>query len=158
VPALRDELAATGVTPWALLIGQIGVPAGEVEVLVAGELAPSIDAVRTARLETTVRPTSDEPPGLDGVYALREFVTAPADVDELVALSAEAWPTFESANEGVRVLALFRDLDEVGRLLLVTRYPDLAAWERSRNAPEFQRRNALTTASIVRTYRPIPIA
>jgi quinol monooxygenase YgiN len=155
---LRDDLRASGVTVWALLAGQIGVPAGELELLVAGEDVPAFTAatvVRQARLEATARPATDEPPRLDGIYALREFVTDPGDVDELVALSAEAWPTFEGANPGVQVLGLFRDLDEPGRLLLVTRYPDLAAWEGSRNSPEFQRRNALTKASIVRTYRPI---
>ena len=155
---LRDDLAAAGTRVWALLAGQIGVPAGELELIVVGEDVPSFTAatvVRTARLETTARPTTDELPRLEGVYALREFVTDPADVEELVALSAEAWPVFEATNPGVHVLGLFRDLDVEGRLLLVTRYPDLAAWESSRNSPEFQRRNALTKASIVRTYRPI---
>jgi quinol monooxygenase YgiN len=155
---LRDDLASSGAPVWALLAGQIGVPAGELELVVAGDEVPTFTAataVRTLALEATARPRSTTPPGLTGIYALREFLTDARDVDELVALSAEAWPTFEGDNPGVQVLGLFRVVDEPGRLLLVTRYPDLAAWEGSRNSPEFQRRNALTKASIVRTYRPI---
>lgn len=155
---LRDDLASTGTKVWALLAGQIGVPAGELELIVAGTDVPSFHAAtvtRTTRLEATVRPTSDEAPALEGIYALREFVVRADDVDELIALSDAAWPTFEGGNPGVRVLGLFRVVDDPGRLLLVTRYPNLAAWEGSRNSPEFQRRNALTTWSIVRTYRPI---
>ncbi len=155
---LRDDLRSLGPRVWALLAGQIGVPAGELELLLVGEEVPSFHAatiVRTTVLEATVRPTSGEPPALEGVYALREFVVAAEDLDEMVALSDAAWPTFEGDNPGVRILGLFRVVDEPGRLLLVTRYPNLAAWESSRNSPEFLRRNASTKSSIVRTYRPI---
>jgi len=155
--ALRSELG----TVWGLFVPQIGAASETVEVVVAGEL-PALTSATVAvahALDATVRPTDDAPLTDDGVYALRWFEIDPVDWPEFLALSEGAWPGFEGANPGVRVHGFFRGGDE--RVLLVTRYPSLASWESSRNAPDdagganFRRRHELTRSTIVRTYRLI---
>ena len=146
---------------WGLFAPQIGAASETVEVVVPGELpalsTATVDAAH--ELTATVRPTDDAPLTDDGVFALRWFDIDPADWPEFLALSEGAWPGFEAANPGVRIHGFFRSGDD--RVLLVTRYPDLAAWETSRNATDdagganFRRRHQLTRSTIVRTYRRI---
>jgi hypothetical protein len=98
-----------------------------------------------------------------GVFAHRWFELDPADWDEFLALSTEAWPAFESAY-GAKIVAFLRSEDDPGRVLLITRYPSMAAWEESRGVlrqdmeagRKFLRRRELTRRSIVRTGRLIP--
>lgn len=94
---------------------------------IAGVVESSIE-----RLEATVRPETPEPPTEDGVYAHRWFEFDPDDWDEFLELSQGAWPDFEGAHDGTRVIGLFRSLDDSSRALLLTRYASLAMWERSR--------------------------
>ena len=157
--ALRDELGPV----WGLFAPQIGAASETVEVIVAGEL-PSVasSTVEVAHpLVATVRPTDTTPLTDDGVFALRWFRIVADDWPEFLALSEGAWPGFEGANEGVRIHGFFRTPDDPTRVLLVTRYPSLASWETSRNAPDdagganFRRRHELTVSTIVRTYRAI---
>lgn len=155
--SVRAELGPT----WGVFAPQIGAASETVEVIVPGALRPLTSATfeTTAPLMSTVRPTDDVPLTDDGVYALRWFEIDPVDWPEFLALSEGAWPGFEGANPGVRIHGFFRSGDE--RVLLVTRYPSLAAWETSRNAPDdagganFRRRHQLTRSTIVRTYRLI---
>jgi hypothetical protein len=113
-------------------------------------------------LRATVRPTaiSQWQPG--GVFAHRWFEFDPADWEEFVTLSSEAWPAFESAY-GATIEAFLRGENDPGKVLLITRYPSMAAWEESRGVlrqdvdagKKFLRRRQLTTRSIVRTARLI---
>ena len=120
--------------------------------------------IESVDLLPTARPDADGPlqplsPG--GVFAHRWFDVAAENVDEIVSLSAEAWPAFEAAFEAT-IHGLFRAVDPAGRLLLVTRYASVAEWERSRgtgNATSgdlgearrnFARRRTLTGRQVVR--------
>ncbi len=159
--AVRRELSSLPV--WGLFAGQIGVPSDQFELILATdapELA-SAEVVKMIRLDTTVRPTSSDPLTGSGVFAHRWFEIEPSDWEEFLALSEGAWPGFEAANDGVRVHGFFRVPDDPRRVLLVTRYPDLAGWEASRNADDdagganFRRRHQLTVSTVVRTYRLI---
>ena len=148
---------------WGLFVPQIGDPSESLVLITAGggaDLPAKVDALE--RITATVRPTSAEPLAPDdGVYALRWFEIDPADWDEFLALSEGAWPGFEGANPGVRIQGFFRSGVDGERVLLVTRYPSLAAWETSRNVDDdggranFARRHQLTKSTIVRTYRLI---
>ena len=157
VRALRAELGDA----WGLFAPQIGASSETVEVIVAGELPQLASAtVEDSRpLDSTVRPLDDARLTDDGVYALRWFEIDPSDWPEFLALSEGAWPGFEAANPGVRIHGFFRSDDD--RVLHVTRYPSLAGWESSRNAPDdagganFRRRHELTRSTVVRTYRLI---
>ena len=138
------------------LVAVVAVPGGWVGT--APPVGVTIESMEP--LTATVRPTTAEPlPADDGVYAHRWFDIDPADWDEFLALSEGAWPGFEAANPGVRIHGFFRA--GADRVLLVTRYPSLAAWESSRNATDdagganFRRRHQLTKTTIVRTYRLI---
>lgn len=158
--AVRAELGPV----WGMFAPQIGAASETLEVVVPGEL-PALSTATVAvqqGLTATVRPTTTDPlPADDGVYAHRWFDIDPADWDEFLSLSEGAWPGFEGANPGVRIHGFFRSGDDGERVLLVTRYPSLAGWETSRNAPDeagganFRRRHQLTRSTIVRTYRLI---
>ena len=129
---------------------------------------PSVVDSSIERLVATVRPTSPEPPADDGIYAHRWFDTTEEHWPEFVDLSQAAWPDFEGGFPGVRIYGLWRSLDATPplvRALLITRYPTLAVWERSRpyeaeRVPgvdearrRFVRRAELTDRTIVRVTR-----
>jgi hypothetical protein len=149
---------------WGLFAPQIGDTSETLLLVVPGNEVPGglPGAAEVTSITATVRPTNDEPlPADDGVYAHRWFDIDPSDWDEFLALSEGAWPGFEAANPGVRIHGFFRAGADGERVLLVTRYPSLAAWETSRNVDDeggranFARRHELTKSTIVRTYRLI---
>jgi hypothetical protein len=125
------------------------------------------------QLTATVRPIDPSPPHEAGVYAHRWFWVKPAHWDEFLRLSEHGiWPYFES--DGCEIIGLWRgdDEDSLHRTLLVTRYPSVAHWERTRlqssEAPPGadaalyrqaqdagRRRAAITERSIVRLTRII---
>jgi hypothetical protein len=149
---------------WGLFAPQIGDTSESLVLITPGPEVPAglPGAAEATPITATVRPTSDEPLAADdGVYAHRWFDIDPADWDEFLALSEGAWPGFEAANPGVRIHGFFRAGADGERVLLVTRYPSLAAWETSRNVDDeggranFRRRHELTKSTIVRTYRLI---
>lgn len=128
-----------------------GVPGGT-------EAVESVDLVPTARPVGGGQP---EPLESGGVFAHRWFDVAPEHVEEIVALSAEAWPAFEAAFEA-RIHGLFRAVAPAGRLLLMTRYASVGEWEKSRGVARattgdlgaarrnFERRRSLTGRQVVR--------
>jgi NIPSNAP len=126
------------------------------------------------RLAATVRPidAAPLPAGAPGdVYAHRWFWLQPQDWPEFLTLSEEGvWPFFES--DGCRIIGLWRSMEPgpLAKALLITRYPSVAHWERTRlQAPEpppgadarlyraaqdaGRRRAQLTERSIVRLTR-----
>ena len=111
----------------------------------------------------TVRPTTSAPPQKPGLYVHRWFLVESQHVEEVVELSATAWETFEQTF-AVDIIGFFRTLGEdtaLTELLLLTWYPNLAAWERSRQFEQvpaarqrFLRRQQLTqwTRAIATTF------
>jgi hypothetical protein len=99
----------------------------------------------------TVRPTTSAPPHKPGLYVHRWFLVEPRHVEEVVELSATAWETFEQTFH-VEIIGLFRTLGEdtaLTELLLLTWYPNLAAWETSR---QFERVPAARQRFLRRQY------
>ena len=96
-----------------------------------------------------------------GVCSIGWFDVSPDDVDEIVSLSADAWPAFEASYDA-QAQGLFRSQDGPSRLLLVSRYASLGEWERSRSVLQaregdlgearrrLERRRALTARQVVR--------
>ncbi len=85
------------------------------------------------RLSPTVRPLDATPPREPGVYAHRWFWLKPEHLDEFLQLSEHGiWPYFEA--DGCEIIGLWRGDDDgsLRRLLLITRYPSVAHWERTR--------------------------
>jgi hypothetical protein len=121
----RDEL--TALTAWA--------DAGAADR--AAALIGTVAEVRTAhslQLRATLRPLEPVPPRRQGNYAFRWFELAEAHWPEFESLCAAAWPGFEAAYDS-QVVGLWRGTaDAPGRVrsLLLTRRPDLAMWERSK--------------------------
>ncbi len=82
----------------------------------------------------TVRPP--EPSRLDreGFYVIRWIRMNDSDVDEYTQLCLETWPAFEAAGNA-RCYGVFERPEEKGisRLLMLTWYASMDAWETSRN-------------------------
>ncbi|HEU5322527.1 MAG TPA: NIPSNAP family protein [Methylomirabilota bacterium] len=180
-----DAVRAAGGTVFGLFSGLIGLasdegvliiawPAPEALVAHAGRTAAAVDGVIESsgeRLVATVRPIDATPPREAGVYAHRWFWLQAQDWPEFLRLSEEGvWPYFES--DGCRIVGLWRSMEPgpLAKVLLITRYPSVAHWERTRlqspQAPEGaderlyaaaqqagRRRAELTERSIVRLTR-----
>ena len=110
---------------------------------------PGVDTVELDLMSPTLRPESAEPPRLQGNYAFRWFETSAENFVEFLRLCEAAWPGFES-NYDSQVIGLWRvEGNDEGpiRTLLITRRPDLAMWERSKqpaNAAEATVRKKLS--------------
>ncbi len=159
---------------FGLFLPQIGLAASEGILLTlwpdTGRESPILTGAEDVlssdveRLVATVRPREPVPPKEPGVYAHRWFELSAEDWPEFLELSDGAWPTFEKTF-GAEIIGLWRSFDveaPKARALLLTRYPDLDTWERSRipNARDssareaiqrFVRRHELTEFTIVVT-------
>jgi hypothetical protein len=126
-----------------------------------------VSASETLYLEPTARPLDATAPEGPGMFAHRIFETRREDTDRFVQLSDEAWPQFEEVF-GTKIFALWRETGHdraFDRLILLTRYPDYAAWEKSRfwtpepdpNASgaleKFRERREITVDTVVYTTR-----
>ena len=147
-------------TLWGAFTGLFG-PASN-ELLVISALADDAQPVASAAAvaheswQPTARPLGTQPCSEPGLYVFRRFNVREQHVEEVVALSRQAWETFEtSADYAAQPQGLFRpaaDADGSVRLMLVTWYDGFDSWEISRQpSPEaqenFQRRHALTLST-----------
>jgi hypothetical protein len=159
----------TGGEPWMTANGLFGLWTNELILMTAWPQVSGAMAIVGSNLPegasiaqqyefiATARPATDVPPSRSGVYVHRLFEVQAGDVERFVALSEEAWTTFEEAGDyQAEPQGLFRQRDypaEGGLMLLVTWYDRLESWERSRTpAPEaeanFRARAALTRKSM----------
>jgi len=180
----RPAVEAAGGSLYGVWLPQIGLPAAEGIVITtwpdaaalargAAAALEGLDDVlgsEAERLVATVRPESTAPPPEGGVYAHRFFSLAESDWPEFLSLSTQAWVGFEKSFEA-RVVGFFRSLDvtpPAARVLLLTRYADLGAWEQSRMAgprsdeeegirARFLRRHELTESTMVVTTQLAPL-
>ncbi len=145
---------------WGAFNGLFGPAANELLVVSAladdQEPVASPASVAAELWESTARPLDATPCAKQGLYVFRRFFVREQHVDEVVALSKQAWETFEgSADYAAEPQGLFRpqtDADGVVRLMLVTWYDGFESWETSRQpAPEaqenFQKRRDLTLST-----------
>jgi hypothetical protein len=119
----------------------------------------AVEAVSHHGVAATARPRTAAPPHRPGVYVHRWFDLDPANVAEVVELSAVAWETFEQAFE-VEIIGFFQTVGEprdAAQLMLLNWYPTLAAWEASRNfeADPESRSRFLRRAELTRGTRAI---
>lgn len=135
----RDELQA--ITVWSNV-----VRANQAEHALLGD-DPDVESASSELLLPTLRPTDTTPPTRQGNFAFRWFATPSPHWPEFLDLCAEAWPGFEAAYDS-QVIGLWQAMgDRTGqsadeatgaglhdgvRSLLLTRRPDLAMWERSK--------------------------
>lgn len=179
--ALKDEVFGAwrqeDVSVWGVWTGLFGVASNELIVMVAaaGErelevfeapLAASsvaITPVDTLALAPTVRPEHPLPCERPGLYVFRFFDVLGKDVDEIAALSGEAWETFENTDAyAAEPQGLFRQSGQgpaaKGRMLLVTWYDGLESWQTSRKpnpaaTENFLRRRELTSGTVALATR-----
>lgn len=148
-----DELVA--------MVGWTGEPHDAQSLLFDGRSGVTDSVVHP--VQGTVRPERPAALAAGGVFAHRWFDFASDDWNEFLALSTEAWKTFEDVYDA-EIVGLFRSTDVTepnGRALLLTRYASFAEWERSRGAlrsdersaeagRRFLRRREITTRTLVR--------
>ncbi len=162
-----------GVRCWGIWQGLFGVASNELLVMAAapGERLPAdvraalpedAELVDALSFWSTARPERIAALPAEGLYVFRFFDMDAADCDEVVALSREAWETFEDSDRyAAKPQGLFRPreaLEGPVRMLLVTWYDGFASWETSRApAPEardnFRRRHQLTTGTVAYATR-----
>lgn len=86
-------------------------------------------------MSSTLRPLQHAPPQRQGNYAFRHFQTNRTNWDEFLRLCAHAWPGFEASYADCEVIGLWRyqgdDTSEISSVML-TRRPNLSAWERTK--------------------------
>ena len=129
--------------------------------------APGVVSAERHALSPTIRPADGAKPAAMGVYVHNWFTIDAAGFEEFVKLSGEAWPDFEGHFE-TRIFGLFaaepsHQDAETGarRLLLMTRYRDLAEWQKSRDPTSeamksFAKRRELTRVSLARACVLMP--
>ena len=150
---------------WGRFMGLFGLASNELILVTYGAVTDidqtlktrgSIDDVSTLLLEPTVRPTENRMREKEGLYVFRTFSVNHKDVEEIAALSKEAWTTFETAEAYNAIpQALFCQKDRSanqGTMLLVTWYDGLNSWQTSRQPPDpagknFRRRSQLTLST-----------
>ena len=162
----------SGVRCWGIWQGLFGVPSNELFVMAAvpgdhpmqdadAALPEEAEVVEALPLLSTARPAAIGNLPAEGLYVFRFFEVEQSDCDEIVALSAEAWETFEDTDRyASRPQGLFRPRgdSDAGRMLLVTWYDGFGSWETSRQpAPEardnFRRRHTLTRGTVAYATR-----
>jgi hypothetical protein len=142
-----EATSNAGASMYALFAGMIGIasdegvlmrtwPDGDAYTSRAERTLAALAGVvesRAERLVAGVRPLDASPPRSDGVYAHRWFWLQPQDWAEFQRLSEDGvWPYFES--DGCSIIGLWRSAEPgpLAKALLITRYPSVAHWERTR--------------------------
>jgi hypothetical protein len=94
---------------------------------------PDVAALRTRVLAILTRGQTPPDPARGGIVTHRWFILPAERVAEMVAITTEAWVGFEG-DTGSEPLGLWQDRasSEPAHVLLMTWYPSLEAWERSR--------------------------
>lgn len=156
---------------WGVFHGLFGIASNELIVVSYGDVDQVHDniaaldevvAANTLLLEPTVRPTEYAPRTREGLYVFRFFEVEHKDVDEIAALSFEAWKTFENVDDyQAEPQGLFRQQDTsapTGRMLLCTWYDGLDSWQASRTPPatagsNFRQRHTLTNGTVAYATR-----
>jgi hypothetical protein len=160
--SLGDHLVAVFAPSLGYATNQALVLTDDAATLGAVKVAPGVVSVDHHQLTATTRPTTAAArPKTDGIYVHRWFTIDGGAVDEVVALSNEAWVGFEGGFDS-DVFGLFvvdaspEDVREgARRMLLMTHYRDFATWEASRKpdpktARAFARRRELTRVMLPR--------
>lgn len=156
-PFLEDQPADI----FGVFTSLLGLASNELYLVTSGETLSlpgqtTFDVIETTTLLPTIRPLNREPATKPGVYVFRWFTVAPSNVDEIVRLSGEAWPSFE-ADFDAEVQGLFVEESDLPELmLLITWYRDLTAWQTSRAPSPDARENFLKRHRLTR--RALPIA
>lgn len=150
-----------GEAVFGTFLSLFGLASNELYVITRGDqttlpqLPDGMALLESSTFLPTIRPAEHNPAKALGIYVFRWFQVAAENVDEIVALSGEAWPDFERSFE-TKVQGLFvEDSESPEQMLLLTWYKDLSVWEASRHPPESSRENFLRRHRLTRQARPI---
>ena len=149
VPALAEQ----GLTVFGVFQGLFGLDSNELYLVINSETEigsigeqlsrSSFQLLNSTNLDPTERPIEHSARRREGIYVFRWFDVLNSNVEEIAALSARAWVTFEGGFD-TEVQGLFAEHDRKstrGKMLLITWYKDLTVWQQSRQPPEEAREN-----------------
>jgi len=174
--SVLPTLAARGVQPWGAWSGLFGIASNELVLVTHATALDHATALTSSLtglpgrlteqhvLDATARPTDARRLTRQGLYVFRFFDVRSTDVEEIIALSSDAWTRFEASDAyRAQPLGLFREhapRAERGVMLLCTWYDGFASWQMSRTpAPaataNFRRRHALTGGTVAYAVRLI---
>jgi hypothetical protein len=160
--SIADSIKSQGATVYGIFPSLFGLASNSLYLVTSGKQpvkpaqADGIRQVDCWQCLPTVRPTAHTPRSEPGVYVFRWFDIQPGTQDEIVALSSDAWRTFE-ADFDARIQGLFiEDTGTPSRMLLLTWYRDLSVWEASRAPSPEARENFIRRHQLTR--RALPVA
>ena len=148
---------------WGIFPGLFGLGTNEAYWMFYGDdpgnhfgQSDHIEVLDHVVLQGTVRPIEYEERSKQGVYVFRWFEVAPEKIDQVVALSDEAWKTFEGGFD-TEVQGLFTVEPTLGRyrMVLVTWYQNLTVWQESREPDEKARQLFVQRQGLLDSARPI---
>jgi hypothetical protein len=164
---LTPALAEQGLTVFGVFQGLFGLDSNELYLVVNSETeigsfgdqlsGSSYQLVNSTNLVPTERPTEHSARTQEGIYVFRWFDVLNNNVEEIAALSARAWVTFEGGFD-TEVQGLFAEHDRKsaqGKMLLITWYKDLNVWQQSRQPPEEARENFLRRQALTLQAHPV---
>ncbi len=170
------DLGKIGVSEWGVFSGIFGLATNELYWVLVDNPDTHHDALDNMasrlidtgvvildkkRFNPTVRPIEHDARTAPGIYVFRWFDVNKSDVDEITALSKEAWNTFEAGFD-TEVQGLFSEAglndehsDERETMLLVTWYRDLTVWQNSREPHPKARELFLKRHGLMKEAKPI---
>ena len=158
----REAIKEQGHEIFGLFGALLGLATNEIYLVTFGEtnlnlkLQKNIEVANDWTLKATARPTEHTAAQDPGVYVFRWFSVRPQTISEIVELSKNAWPDFESSFD-TQVQGLFvEDIENPQIMLLLTWYRNLTVWEESRNPPNNARENFIRRHQL--TLNALPIA
>lgn len=160
---LQKKSALPGVKTWGVFPGLFGLGTNETYWVTQSDLPQSrlfepddeIEVLDSLILSPTVRPIEFAERTRAGVYVFRWFALSEDKIAEVVALSNEAWESFEGGfDTEVQGLFTVSGGSRYG-MVLVTWYKDLNVWQASREPAPQARKNFLARQALLTSARPI---
>lgn len=159
--ALAKQVTDQSGTVYGIFTALFGLASNELYLVTCSDRPVSLDLPEgVAQLACwqglpTVRPLAHSARETPGIYVFRWFEVEPDNVNEIVELSGLAWPSFE-ADFDARIQGLFvEDHDQPSRMLLLTWYLDLSAWEASRKPSPDSRDNFMKRHQLTKQALPV---
>ena len=161
IERVKPEIESRGGQVFGVFGGLLGLPSNNLYLVTFAEseitlnLPKQYEIVATTPLKPTIRPVEHKAASKSGVYVFRWFSVATEHVDEIVRLSGDAWPGFESSFN-TEVQGLFvEEAKQPDKMLLITWYENLNVWQESRQPPTHSRENFIRRHQLTRKALPV---
>ena len=148
---------------WGIFPGVFGLGTNEAYWVVQGDsmVCPihaddQLELIEQVSLNPTVRPKEYAPRSKPGIYVFRWFEVEASKIDQVVALSDQAWGAFEGGFD-TEIQGLFTVQPRFDRyaMVLVTWYRNLTVWQDSREPDPSAKQLFVERQMLLDSARPI---